>query len=57
MQPKAQHQHYARHYPGARFNLVLLDGAPVGRLYVHRIAHELRLMDIARGGDTTRTRD
>jgi ribosomal protein S18 acetylase RimI-like enzyme len=47
MQHQAQHQHYTSHYPGAQFNLVLLAGEPIGRLYVHRVAHELRLMDIA----------
>jgi ribosomal protein S18 acetylase RimI-like enzyme len=43
----AQDTHYRAHYPGAVFNLILLDGDPVGRLYVHRRPDEIRVMDIA----------
>lgn len=43
----AQHRHYRAHYPGARFELILRDGEPVGRFYVCALAEELRLMDIA----------
>jgi GNAT superfamily N-acetyltransferase len=43
----AQDSHYREHYPGASLDLVLLDGQPVGRLYVHRRANDIRLMDIA----------
>ncbi len=41
----AQRSHYYQHYQGAAFDLILLDGVPVGRLYVHR-GIEIRLMDI-----------
>ncbi len=41
----AQRSHYYQHYQGASFDLILLDGTPVGRLYVHK-SSEIRLMDI-----------
>ncbi len=41
----AQRSHYYQHYQGAAFDLILLAGVPVGRLYVHR-GIEIRLMDI-----------
>ncbi len=41
----AQRTHYYQHYQSARFDLILLEGIPVGRLYVHRDI-EIRLMDI-----------
>lgn len=42
-----QREQYRGHYRGADF-LVLLDrDAPIGRMYVHRTTHELRLMDVA----------
>lgn len=43
----AQDQHYRENYPGAQFQLILLDEQPVGRLYIHRRADEIRIMDIA----------
>ena len=43
----AQHQHYQNEFTDADFNLVLDDGAPVGRLYVDRRADEIRILDIA----------
>lgn len=51
MQFDAQHRHYQEHYDGARFDVVLEDGEPVGRLYVdrspERFPDEIRLVDIA----------
>lgn len=47
MQFAAQRQHYQREYPGARFQVIERAGAPVGRLYVHERADEIRIMDIA----------
>lgn len=44
---EAQHHHYQAHYQGARFDLILLDDQPVGRLYVARWREEIRIMDIA----------
>ena len=43
---EAQDAHYLANYPGASLDLVLLDGQPVGRLYVARWASEIRIMDI-----------
>ena len=36
MQFTAQRQHYLKHYPNARQDLVLVDEQPIGRLYVNR---------------------
>lgn len=47
MQFEAQHAWYQEHYGDAQFDLVLVDGAPAGRLYVHRRATEIRLVDIS----------
>lgn len=43
----AQHTWYQEHYEGAEFLVILVDGAPAGRLYVHRRPSEIRLVDIA----------
>jgi ribosomal protein S18 acetylase RimI-like enzyme len=43
----AQHAHWQTHYADARFDIVEHDGAPIGRLYVHRSTSELRIVDIA----------
>lgn len=42
-----QRSHYRLYYAEARFDVIEHEGRPVGRLYVHRGAHEIRLMDIA----------
>lgn len=47
MQFDAQHRYYLEHYPGAVFLLIQVDGAPAGRLYLHRRPQEIRVMDIA----------
>jgi GNAT superfamily N-acetyltransferase len=47
MQFQAQTAHYTANYPGAEFFLVLVAGEPAGRLYLHRRAGDLRIMDIA----------
>lgn len=44
---EAQDRHYREHYPNARFDLILEDGRPIGRLYRCDLAGEIRLMDIA----------
>jgi ribosomal protein S18 acetylase RimI-like enzyme len=54
---EAQHGWYQDHYQGARFDVILVDGVPAGRLYVHRRESEIRLVDITllpafRGGGT-----
>ena len=43
----AQHDYYQEQFPSARFDLVLVDGEPAGRLYVDRREDEIRLIDIA----------
>jgi len=47
MQFEAQHAHYQQHYRGADFLVVLRGELPVGRLYLHRSAGDLRIVDIA----------
>ena len=47
MQFDAQRRHYEEHYPGASFQVVLVDGAPAGRLSVARWPEEVRVVDIA----------
>jgi GNAT superfamily N-acetyltransferase len=44
---QAQHAYYQEHYRNAAFDLILLDGQPIGRIYLDRWAHELRLVDSA----------
>jgi ribosomal protein S18 acetylase RimI-like enzyme len=39
--------HYRRYYSTASFDIILQDERPVGRIYVHRGAGDIRLMDIA----------
>jgi ribosomal protein S18 acetylase RimI-like enzyme len=46
MQFDAQQAHYRTHNPDATHDLILLDGQPVGRLYVARREHEIRILDI-----------
>ena len=43
----AQHAWYHEHYVGAEFQVILVDGVPAGRFYVHRRPREIRLVDIA----------
>ncbi len=43
---EAQHAWYRDHYEGAQFDVILVDGVPAGRLYVHRRPAEIRLVDI-----------
>jgi len=47
MQFQAQSAHYRGNYRGAEFYLILVDGEPAGRLYLHRRDGDLRIMDIA----------
>ena len=46
MQFDAQSRHYADHFADADFQLVCLDGEPIGRLYVDRRPGEFRIVDI-----------
>ena len=43
----AQDAYYRENYPDADWSVVLHDGQPAGRLYVHRRPDEIRLMEIA----------
>jgi ribosomal protein S18 acetylase RimI-like enzyme len=43
----AQDAHYRGNYPGATLDVIEVDGVPAGRLYVHRGASDIRIMDIA----------
>lgn len=49
MQFRAQDHAYKdkENYPGAEFEVILLDGRAIGRLYVHRIRDEIQIMDIS----------
>jgi ribosomal protein S18 acetylase RimI-like enzyme len=43
----AQQAAYSGRYPKPDFQVIELDGVPVGRLYVARLPDEIRLLDIA----------
>ena len=47
MQFRAQHTHYQSHFPKAAYQVVLVEGQPVGRLYVERSSAEIRILDIS----------
>ncbi len=47
LQSVAQRAHYQAEYPTAEQLLILLDGEPIGRLYVHRRETEIRLLDFS----------
>jgi ribosomal protein S18 acetylase RimI-like enzyme len=47
MQFQFQTTHYRRYFADAAFQIILLDEAPIGRLYVHYGTSEIRLMDVA----------
>ena len=47
MQFDAQRRDYDARYPGAQYDVILLDARPVGRLWVGRDREEIRLLDIA----------
>jgi ribosomal protein S18 acetylase RimI-like enzyme len=47
MQFGAQHTQYKEAFHDGRFDVVLVDGVPAGRLYVHPREAEIRLVDIA----------
>lgn len=47
MQFQFQTTHYRQYYGDASFQIILRDNKPIGRIYVHYGAREIRLMDIA----------
>jgi ribosomal protein S18 acetylase RimI-like enzyme len=44
---EAQDSYYREHYDPATFDVIEVDGEPVGRLYVARWEDEIRIIDIA----------
>jgi ribosomal protein S18 acetylase RimI-like enzyme len=44
---EAQDRWYREHYTRASYEIVLIDGEPAGRLYLHRCNSEIRIVDIA----------
>lgn len=47
MQFDARERHYRQHYAGGTFDVVVVDGEPVGLLYVARWPAEIRIVDVA----------
>ena len=47
MQFSAQHTFYMDRFKQAAYDVIMLDGEPVGRLYVDRRDDEIRIIDIA----------
>lgn len=43
----AQHEHWQENYTDTSWDVILLDGEPIGRLYVARWPEEIRIVDIA----------
>lgn len=54
MQFDLQRAHYRRHYPDASFLIVVLNGRPIGRLYVHYSPRDVRVLDICLVPDARR---
>lgn len=46
MQFRAQSKHYFENYANARFDVIELEGKPIGRFYVDEREGELRVIDI-----------
>lgn len=44
---EAQSSHYRQYYPEASFDVIELEGRPIGRLYVARWDDEIRIVDIS----------
>jgi ribosomal protein S18 acetylase RimI-like enzyme len=47
MQFNAQHRHYQEYCPKAKYDVILCDGEPAGRLYVDRREAEIHVIDIS----------
>jgi ribosomal protein S18 acetylase RimI-like enzyme len=47
MQFGLQHTQYRQNYPGASFDIVIIDGMSAGRLYVDRSENGIRIIDIS----------
>jgi len=46
MQFSAQQDHYLKQYPQAIHDIVVVDERPIGHLYVARLEHEMRIIDL-----------
>jgi len=46
MQFDAQHSHYHGQFPEASYQIILQDASPIGRLYVHETADDIRILDL-----------
>jgi ribosomal protein S18 acetylase RimI-like enzyme len=46
MQCAAQLSHYQKHNPDAQHSIILVDGSPVGRVYINRSENEIEILDI-----------
>jgi len=46
MQFAAQKRHYAAEYPQASHDIIVVEGAPVGRIYLDRAAEEFHILDV-----------
>jgi len=46
MQFAAQQDHYRKQYPLAIHEIVLVNERPIGQLYVARLEHEMRIIDL-----------
>jgi ribosomal protein S18 acetylase RimI-like enzyme len=44
---QAQRSHYRANYQDAEYLVIVENGVPIGRLYLHRRPDDLRIMDIA----------
>jgi ribosomal protein S18 acetylase RimI-like enzyme len=42
----AQHSYYHEQFPDARYQIIIDEGEPVGRLYVARRASEIKILDL-----------
>jgi ribosomal protein S18 acetylase RimI-like enzyme len=47
MQFSAQRRYYHQHFPGASFQIILLEGDAIGRFYVSHGANDILVIDIA----------
>ena len=43
----AQHAHWQANYTNTTWDIIMMDGEPIGRLYVARWQEEIRIIDIA----------
>lgn len=44
---EAQHTHYQKYFPNARFDIISYKKKPIGRLYLDQRENEIRVVDIA----------